>query len=275
MFKKGSFPYLNLLLLLLLMSACSKHSTPTEPSASTPPATPLLTQQQDPAPKDNPEVEKPKYYVNTKNFTIHPVDQTSEKKIALLTFDDGPKGEVTGEILDILDRYQAKSIWFISGFNYGWDYQPSSTKADPFKAWVKKIHDRGHIIANHTWTHENLRKISPEKQKQEILSMNELLTSITGEKVRYFRPPFGADTEFQRKLMKDEGMQTMNWSVGSLDWEHKDPEKVINQVVSTIHNGGNILMHDLPVEAKALDSILKKLTDLGYTFVLPTEVITD
>jgi len=273
MLKKGSVFYLSLFLLLLLISACSKNSTPVEQPDSSSQAASIPLEKKEPAQKDPPKVEKPQYYVDNKNFRIHSKNQSSEEKIALLTFDDGPKGEVTTEILDILDRYQAKSIWFISGFNYGWDYKPSSSKAEQFKALVKEIHDRGHIIANHTWSHENLRKIPPEKQKQEILSMNELLEVITGEKVQYFRPPFGAYTDFQKQLMKDEGMQSMNWSVGSLDWEHKDPEKVIDQVVSTIHNGGNILMHDLPVEAKALDTILKKLTELGYKFVLPTEVI--
>lgn len=70
-------------------------------------------------------------------------------------------------------------------------------------------------------------------------------------------------------------MQTMNWSVGSLDWEYKDPDKVVEQVVSTIHSGGNILMHDIPIQAKALEPILKKLTEMGYKFVLPTDVRTE
>lgn len=273
--KKRITLHLFLFIILLGLSACSKHSTTTnQPTSNLPTSAPQLEAEEPPLPA-NPRPEKKKYYVDTTHFRIHSMDPSAQEKIALLTFDDGPKGEVTMDILDILDRYDAKSIWFINGFNYGWDYQPSPTKAEQFRKLVKEIHDRGHIIGNHTWSHENLRKISAEKQKQEVLSMNELIMSITGEKTKYFRPPFGAYTDFQKEVIKQEGMQTMNWSVGSLDWEYKDPDKVIQQVISTMHNGGNILMHDLPVEAEALDTILKKLKELDYQFVLPTEVITE
>ncbi len=251
-----------------------KSEEPVQPPTVTPVPAPI--QSQDPANVETVPSSEPKgYYVDLKNFNIHPKEKDSKEKIVLLTFDDGPKGKVTLQILDILDKYQAKSIWFINGFNYGWDYKASPEKAETFKTLVKEIHDRGHIIANHTWEHENLRKLPADKQRKEILSMNELLTNITGEKVNYFRPPFGAYTDIQKQVMKDENMQWMNWSVGSLDWENKEPQKVVDQVVSTVHNGGNILMHDFPVTAEALDPILKKLTDMGYTFVLPTEVQTE
>lgn len=284
--------YLPILLFLLFLTACSSEkqnsqpdeiSTMTPTKSETPAQQPTLSSAPAPAPATPqapaseatapPPVTK-QYYVDLKNFNIHPKEKDSKEKIILLTFDDGPKGKVTLQILDILDKYQAKSIWFINGFNYGWDYRASPEKAETFKSLVKEIHKRGHIVANHTWEHENLRKLAPDKQREEILSMNKLLTSITGEKVKYFRPPFGAYTDIQKQLMKEEHMQWMNWSVGSLDWEHKEPQKVVDQVVSTIHNGGNILMHDFPVTAEALDPLLKKLTEMGYRFVLPTEVQT-
>ena len=84
----------------------------------------------------------------------------------MLTFDDGPKGEVTLEILDILDKYNAKSVWFVSGFNFGWDYKADPNKAEQFTTLIKEIDKRGHMIANHTWKHENLRKITPEEQRK-------------------------------------------------------------------------------------------------------------
>lgn len=281
------------ILLLFFLAACSSEEVnlrpvvnETETSKPDKPAKPVQQPTVSPPPAAHPpqasatvdSVSPPEikeYYVDMKNFRIHPKDKDSKEKIVLLTFDDGPKGKVTLQILDILDKYQAKSIWFINGFNYGWDYKASPEKAENFKALVKEIHRRGHIVANHTWEHENLRKLSPDKQRKEILSMNELLTDITGEKVKYFRPPFGAYSDIQKQLMVDENMQSINWSVGSLDWEHKEPQKVVDQVVSTIHNGGNILMHDLPVTAEALDPLLKKLKEMGYSFVLPTEVQTE
>lgn len=272
-------------LCILLVTSCSTATNPSpqQPVNQTPAATPQASPTQTPtettvseppiSQEANEETSDPaKYYVDTKHFKIHPLEEHGNKKIALLTFDDGPKGEVTLQILDILDKFNAKSIWFINGFNYGWDYKPNPKKEETFVSLVKEIHQRGHLVANHTWEHENLRKLSPEKQKKEITSMNDLIEQITGEKPKFFRPPFGAYSDVQKQIMTEENMQWMNWSVGSLDWEHKDPNEIVKQVVSTMHEGGNILMHDLPVTAEALEPILKELTDMGYQFVLPTEV---
>ncbi|RKD25677.1 hypothetical protein BEP19_01675 [Ammoniphilus oxalaticus] len=228
-------------------------------------------------PQPNVEQKQTAYYVDSGLFKIHAVNDSEKvgeaEKIALLTFDDGPKGIVTTEILDILDKYEAKSLWFVSGFNYGVSIdQPDPAKADRFRTLVKEIHQRGHLIGNHTWSHANLRQLSAEEQKREIASMNQLLEEITGEPVRFFRPPFGADTDVQKLYMKEAGMQTMNWSVGSLDWELKEAEQVVEQVVSTIHPGANILMHDLPIQVEALDTILAQLREMGYRFMLPTEL---
>ncbi|MBO8170662.1 MAG: polysaccharide deacetylase family protein [Bacillaceae bacterium] len=221
-----------------------------------------------------------RYYVNPNNFRIYPVvteneeqqNEENEQKIVLLTFDDGPKGESTTRILDVLDKYNAKSLWFISGFNYGWDYQANPDKAEQFKHLVAEIHNRGHLIGNHTWEHKNLRNLPPDKVEKEIVELNRLLEEITGEQPLYFRAPFGANSDESNRVVHQEGMQAMNWSVGSLDWELDTPEAIAEQTISTIHDGGNILFHDKEITAEALDLILAHLTEQGYEFVLPTEI---
>lgn len=213
-----------------------------------------------------------KYYVDNKVFLIRPVDTASTEKIAMLTFDDGPKGDSTHKILDTLDKYNAKAVWFVSGFNYGPDYKADPNKADTFKELVLDMKKRGHVIGSHTWEHGNLKQMPTDKQRKEIDEMNKLLESITGDKPKFIRPPFGSDSDVLKEETKKQGMQWMNWSVGSLDWEYKDPQQVVKQTVSTVYNGANILMHDNEVEVQALDSILQQLTAQGYKFVVPTEV---
>lgn len=216
-----------------------------------------------------------KYYVDNKVFLIHAADLSNKQKIALLTFDDGPKGDSTRKILDTLDKYHAKAVWFISGFNYGPDYKPDPNKSENFKSLVLEIKNRGHIIGNHTWDHGDFKKQTPEKQRTEITQMNKLLESITGERPHYLRPPFGSYTDVMKAEVKQQAMQWMNWSVGSLDWQYTDPQKVTQQTVSTIYNGAVILMHDNEVEAKALDGTLTQLVEQEYKFVVPTEVKTE
>lgn len=212
-------------------------------------------------------VEEPKrYQVNTKNHMIspvHSVEQDGEKeKIVLLTFDDTPTAKATYQILDILDKYNAKALFFVNG-HY----------AKPNLETLLEIRDRGHLIGNHTWWHIYIRKEDPETVRKEIVELSDFLEEHLGERPNYFRPPFGQNSEVSLEILKEEGMQTMNWSNGSLDWEYSTPEPIIEQVLSNIKNGDNILFHDKQQTADALDEILSRLTEQGYSFVLPTEVI--
>lgn len=206
-----------------------------------------------------------KYYVNQKNYLIQPLDENADKNVVLLTFDDAPQGKFTKKILDILDKHQAKAIFFINGHYAVKD-----------KELLKEIYDRGHLIGNHTWWHENLKSLDLEKTKSEINDVNLLIEEVTGENPKYFRPPFGVMSQYAADIIEEEKMQKMNWSLGSLDWQYTKPEQsqqVIDQVINNITPGANILMHDKEVTSLALDEILTILKEKGYSFVLPTEVL--
>ncbi|WP_176560163.1 polysaccharide deacetylase family protein [Brevibacillus dissolubilis] len=215
-----------------------------------------------------------RYAVNPKSYQIKNLDNPAEK-VVLLTFDDGPTGEATMDILNALDRHQAKSIWFVNGLQLAKKSKDGTYTILPEKAaLLKEIQKRGHIIGNHTWWHENLRELSPERQREEIVSTNKVIEDITGQTPKYFRPPFGAYTDTSKAVCIELGMLSMNWSVGSMDWVpkvYKQPNGVTGQVVSTVHNGGNILFHDRTWTAKELDAILTKLKQDGYQFALPSE----
>lgn len=210
-------------------------------------------------------IEIPKrYQVNNKNYMISPVDEQDgeEEKIVLLTFDDTPTAKATYQILDTLDKYNAKALFFVNGH-----YAKANLET------LIEIRDRGHLIGNHTWWHIYIRKENPETVRKEIIGLSDFLEEHLGERPKFFRPPFGQNSDVSLEIIKEEGMQTMNWSNGSLDWEYKTPEPIIKQVISNIKNGDNILFHDKQTTADALDEILSQLTEQGYTFVLPTEVL--
>lgn len=215
-----------------------------------------------------------RYAVNPKTYRIEPFvedektpdkeHQEAEKqeRIVLLTFDDTPTGDATYDILDLLDQYGAKAIFFVNGH-----YAERNVDT------LHEIKDRGHLIGNHTWWHLHLRKESPETVRDEIVRLNDFIEEELGERPVYFRPPFGQNSDVSLEIIREEGMQTMNWSNGSLDWELKSPEAVVEQVLSNIKSGDNILFHDKRITAEALEPILKELSEQGYKFVLPTEVI--
>jgi peptidoglycan/xylan/chitin deacetylase (PgdA/CDA1 family) len=85
---------------------------------------------------------------------------------------------------------------------------------------MKKIHDLGFVIGNHTKTDANLKQISEGQQKEEILTVSDTVEEVIGERPVFFRAPYGVNTEFSKALAKEDGMLLMNWSFG-YDWEKK------------------------------------------------------
>ncbi|MCL5045612.1 MAG: polysaccharide deacetylase family protein [Actinobacteria bacterium] len=65
--------------------------------------------------------------------------------------------------------------------------------------------------------------------------------------MKYFRPPFGMYNDphgYVKEVAREHGLEIINWTTGSLDWQYRDPAKIADQVLKTIMPGGIILMHD-------------------------------
>lgn len=103
-----------------------------------------------------------------------------DEKTVAVTFDDGPGAESTMMLLDGLKERNVRAAFFLVGENI-----------KGHEDIVKRMHDEGHIIGNHTYTHVILTKIPQEKALEEIYNTNKIIEEITGEKVKYIRPPCG------------------------------------------------------------------------------------
>ncbi len=206
------------------------------------------------------------YHMN-KSYNIVPNEESeaTPKKVVLLTFDDGPKDEkMINSMMDTLDKHNAKAIFFVNGYRI---------KSHP--ELLKLIHDRGGIIGNHTYDHIVLKKESKAKVTQQIEDTQTLIEKTINVSPRFLRAPNGATNDTVHELAKKHDMLYMNWSVGSLDWvNQKDPDAVITNVMDQLHSGSIILMHELPWTVEALDRLLTKLEDKGYSFVDPNAIDT-
>ncbi|ETT34333.1 polysaccharide deacetylase [Paenibacillus sp. FSL R5-192] len=204
------------------------------------------------------------YHMN-KNYYIKPNDEASPSKVVLLTFDDGPKEEkMITSLIDTLDKHNAKAIFFVNGYR---------VKSHP--ELLKLIHDRGQIVGNHAWDHEDLKKMSNAEAAKQVTDVQKIVKDTIGEEPQFFRPPFGSGNDALKAAVKKNGMLYMTWSNGSLDWDKstKDkPEKVIQNVLDQLNPGSNILMHELPWTVEALDELLTKLEKKGYSFVDPRAI---
>ncbi|MDO7905100.1 polysaccharide deacetylase family protein [Paenibacillus sp. JX-17] len=207
-----------------------------------------------------------KYHMN-KVYNIVPNEEGTEKKVVLLTFDDGPKeAEMINQIIDTLDKHKAKAIFFVNGYR---------VKSHP--ELLKLIQKRGQVIGNHSWDHIVLKDQSEAEVRHQIEDVQKIIKEVTGKTPVFFRPPHGAGGDIGRKVAKENGLLYMTWSNGSLDWEMKakDPNKseaIIKNVMDQLHPGSNILMHELPWTAETLDQLLTKLEQKGYSFVDPNSI---
>lgn len=236
-------------------------------SAATPAPTPTPAESESPSPAPQAAYT---YKMNS-NYDIVPIAEGVESKVVLLTFDDGPKAEETLlPILDTLDKYQAKAIFFVNGYR---------VKQHP--ELLKLIQERGQIIGNHSYDHVNLKKETNESIDYQLSEVQKQIKEITGSAPVFFRPPHGAANDHVLAVAKKLGLLRMNWSNGSLDWELGLPKSattaqkaaaVKDNVFKMLHKGSNILMHELEWTAAGLDDLLAALKAEGYSFVDPNAI---
>lgn len=202
------------------------------------------------------------YHIN-KYFDLVPNSDTSNKKVVLMTIDDGPTKRAP-EIMRILESHNIKAIFFINGIH---------NKDAP--GVIKEIYDRGFTLGNHGWSHDNLRN---EKNNdtiiKEIDSNSDLIKKITGTAPKFFRPPYGMSNSYVRDFVQKENMIFMNWSGAVKDWEKSAREEkvFISNVMDTLHSGEIILMHEHPWTVEYLDALLVAIKNEGYIFIDPSQV---
>lgn len=248
-------------------AAVSEPSQPEETAreAVHPPAEPQEeAESSTPEPEQAEQEEIEQNYYMDHNYTIRPKHDEIHKKVVLLTFDDAPKDEaVLSSILDTLEQFQAKAIFFVNGY-----------RAEQQPELLKLIADKGHLIGNHSWDHVNLKEVPAEQLEKQIGDVQRLVEEVTGEAPLFFRPPHGAGSDAVRAKAAEHHLLFMNWSNGSRDWMegYQTTEKIIDSVLEQLHSGSNILMHELPWTAEALGPLLTVLQEKGYGFVHPASI---
>ncbi len=171
-------------------------------------------------------------------------------------------------ILDALKKHQVPAAFFVVG-NY------LETSPD----LVKRMVSEGHIVANHTYHHPDMSKISdPESFAKELSSLETSYTEITGETMRkYYRPPQGKYSKANLQMAKALGYQTFFWSLAYVDWyQDKQPtkEEAFKKLLGRIHPGAIVLLHSTSsTNAAILDELLTKWEEMGYRFGTLDELI--
>ncbi|MBD5495487.1 MAG: polysaccharide deacetylase family protein [Lachnospiraceae bacterium] len=188
-------------------------------------------------------------------------DNKELQKIAL-TFDDGPHPYYTEQLLDGLKERGVHVTFFVTG---------EHAKLHP--DIIRRMHEEGHLIGNHTYSHIQLTKSNREKFKEELVQTSKVIQEITGDEVIYVRPPYGTwDKKFEEEL----NMIPVLWTVDTLDWCSKSASGIVNKIISKVDDNDIILMHDYyDTSVTAALQAIDRLIEEGYEFVTVDELLFD
>ena len=187
--------------------------------------------------------------------------EDTKEKVLYLTFDAGYENGNTPVILDALKKHNVHATFFVVG-NF------ISSNPD----LIKRMHDEGHIVGNHTYHHPDMSQISTKEAfEKELKDVEDAYKEITGEEMtKYYRPPQGKYSESNLQMAKELGYKTFFWSLAYVDWYENDQptkEEAFEKLLGRIHPGAIVLLHSTSkTNGEILDELLTKWEEMGYTF---------
>lgn len=197
------------------------------------------------------------------------------KKVAYLTFDDGPSQFVTEKILDILYKNDVKATFFMVGNNI----EKNSKSSDIIQRIIKE----GHAIGNHTYSHDYdylypNGKVNVENFMNDVKKTESILKDIIGEdfKCRSIRMPGGSmswDNGDIIDVMNNNDYASIDWNAlnGDAQGKSKNPEELLNFLKETVSDKDTvvILMHDTDSKENTynyMQSAIDYLKSEGFEF---------
>lgn len=172
--------------------------------------------------------------------------------VVALTFDDAPHPMFEPLLLDLLRRGQVHATFFVIGRN-----------AQAYPYFIRDMVAEGHEVANHTYHHVRLPGLPITVAAQELRQTDQVLQGITGQTVRFFRPPGGDYTAATLAAARAQGLTTVFWTDDPADFQNPGNAVLTNRFSRRLDAGGIILLHDnapqtLEVFGNFLDAAYKR-----------------
>ena len=180
----------------------------------------------------------------------------------VLTFDDGPSGALTEQLLDGLRQRSARATFFLCGY-----------RMEQYPSALCRYLEEGHELGVHSTVHTDLTKLTPQEVRQDMAQTAGKIRELTGISPRVMRPPGGAYDETVCREAGTEGMSVILWSVDPRDWASHDAGAVLSTMAREAGDGDIILMHDLSKSSvEAALRLVDLLEEKGYCFVTVSEL---
>ena len=192
------------------------------------------------------------------NGTIYAGDKNSNKVSLMINVYWGNDSLI--KMLDILDRYNIKTTFFVGG------------------SWVKNnidllknIHSKGHEIASHGYNHKEHGKLDYTSNLTEIQTCHEIVRDVLGIDMELFAPPGGSYNSNTIKASEFLNYKTIMWTRDTIDWRDHNTSLIYNRAITNMRGGDLILMHPTENTAEALTNIIEYTKKQGFELVTVSE----
>lgn len=185
---------------------------------------------------------------------------TAPKKYVALSFDDGPAGRFTAQLLDMLEEKNVPATFFLCGY-----------RAAQYPALTARIAEGGHEIGLHGYTHAYFSELTEQELDDELTRSCHLIAEASGAEAKLVRPPGGLMPKTESSVFSE--YSVILWSVDPEDWATHQSGRTVRRVLSAVQPGDIILLHDTSessVEAAA--EIIDALQKEGYTFLTVSQL---
>ncbi|WP_336773612.1 polysaccharide deacetylase family protein [Paenibacillus sp. MMO-58] len=191
---------------------------------------------------------------------------TSSKAVAF-TFDDGPNPVYTPELLEIFAEAGGKATFYMIG---------EQISAHPEVA--RLVHEQGHEIGNHSYTHPNMTELSDEEFESELSRTEELINQVTGARAATMRLPYLAGDERVHAMLERDGYPSIGaLNMDAKDWDMPGVDHILETTRREVRNGSILIFHDgfgdRSQSVEAVRVLTKELTASGYQLVTVSELL--
>ncbi len=186
-----------------------------------------------------------------------------DDKVVALSFDAAWGNEDTQLLIDILNKYNINTTFFVVG---DW--------VDKYPESVQALHENGNEIMNHSSDHAHFSSLTTEQIIDDLKHCNEKIEAITGVSPSLFRCPYGEYDDHVISAVNSIGMTAVQWDVDSLDWKGLSAQEIQRRVLDKVQPGSIVLFHNAAENTpEALPGIIESLIADGYTIVPISKIL--
>lgn len=179
-----------------------------------------------------------------------------------LTFDDGPSGEITQSLLDVLQAREIEATFFVCAY-----------RVAQFPETLRRCAREGHEIGLHSCCHSYMHEMDYREAADDLTRCIGAVSSCCGVRATLFRPPGGLYSDTLTEAARDAGLSVILWSVDPQDWDPNNKSDIAQSVIEAASPGAILLMHDLyPRTVRAVGRIIDTLRARGYEFCTVSEL---